>query len=347
MEAVAAARRSPAAQAARPASAGASAASAFQASGAKAPPGFGPGAGAGGGGGGGYFGGGGGGTAFAETGGGGGGGGSSYAPLSALANVVPGVREGDGQVVIAYVAPPAISLGGAALSFGTQPQASVSAPAPLTITDTGEGPLQITGETFAGADPGDFLIGASNCGAEIAPGGSCELQVRFAPQGPGAREATLQIESNDPGSPASVALTGTGGALPRGETGAKGEAGATGLAGAKGEAGPTGQQGAQGPPGRAGSVVLIACIKIGNGRGPARQTCEARKGPMPFKLQGTGAKLASVLRRDGRVYARGLAVRFKHGERLLLARRAAIAPGRYELLIRDHKRVRRLTVVVR
>ncbi len=307
----------------------------------------GPGDGAGGGGGGGYFGGGGGGTAYTETGGGGGGGGSSYAPLSALANVVPGVREGDGQVVIAYVAPPAISLGSATLSFGTQPQASVSAPAPLTITDTGAGPLQVTGETFVGADPGDFLIGASNCGAEIAPGGSCEMQVRFAPQGPGAREATLQIESNDPSSPASVALTGTGGALPQGEPGAKGEAGPTGAAGSAGLAGPAGKQGAQGPPGKPGSVVLISCMRTQHGHGPVVQICELRRGAMPFKLEGGGTKLATVLRRDGRVYGRGLSIRFQQGERLLLAGRRAIVPGRYELVIKRRGRRRVVTVVVR
>lgn len=303
--------------------------------------GFGPGSGGGGGGGGGYFGGGGGATALAETGGGGGGGGSSYAPLSALANVVPGVREGNGQVVIAYVAPPAISVGSTALTFSTQPLASVSAPAPVTITDSGEGPLQITGETFAGADPGDFLIGASNCGGQIPPGASCELQVRFAPQGSGAREATLQIESNDPNSPASIALTGTGGALPQGAPGPKGEPGA------KGETGPAGQQGAQGPPGKPGSVALISCVKVEHGRGPVTQTCEVRKGSAPFKLEGAGPKLASVLRRDGRVYARGFSIAFPQGERLLLARRGAIEPGRYELVIKDHQRRRMLTVVVR
>jgi hypothetical protein len=168
-------------------------------------PGF--GSSGGGGGGGGYCGGGGGGVFLGP--GAGGGGGSSYG-VSGLTNEQ--VASGPASVTINWVIPvPAASTSTQKVSFATQAQATLSPPRPITITDTGTAPLQIAGFVFSGVDNGDFLIASDNCRAQIAPGGDCVVNVSFAPQGQGARAATLEIESNDPNSPTDVALTGSGG----------------------------------------------------------------------------------------------------------------------------------------
>jgi hypothetical protein len=96
---------------------------------------------------------------------------------------------------------------------------------PETITNTGTAPLQVTGITFTGADSQDLLVASNGCLGPIAPTANCTIGVDFAPQAQGARTATLSIASNDPASPASVTLSGAGGQLQQGPTGAPGETG--------------------------------------------------------------------------------------------------------------------------
>ena len=66
--------------------------------------------------------------------------------------------------------------------------------------------------TLAGANPGDFLVGANTCtGATLAPGAACSVGVQFTPHVDGSRAAVLAFASNDPASPTTrVALTGVG-----------------------------------------------------------------------------------------------------------------------------------------
>lgn len=301
--------------------------------------------GLGGGGGGGYFGGGGGGAAgpVAESGGGGGGGGSSYAPPSTLATMIAGAHPGNGEVVISYVAPPAVTLGAESVSFpGAQPLSTVSGPRTVTVTDSGEGPLRIAGVSFTGTDPEDFLIGASTCWGEIYAGESCELQVRFAPLAHGARTATLTIASNDPRGAATVALSGEGGALPAGPVGPQGPAGA---AGPRGAAGP---KGATGPRGRAGKVEVVDCRTVSRGNQGVKQVCRVFSGAMPVRFNGHGRRLAATLRRGGRVYARGFVMRgSRHDAHLVLRHHQKLSRGRYTLVVkRDHRHFTE-TIVIR
>ena len=137
---------------------------------------------------------------------GGGGGGSGYVAPSALAATSATTSVAAPSVTItplsatAQGSPPS-------LTFGPQPQSTVSNPQSVTVTNTGNGPLAITGLSFAGGDSSDFLVGSSTCGGAVAPGSNCQLTVRFAPQAQGARTATLQIASNDPTGSASVSLS--------------------------------------------------------------------------------------------------------------------------------------------
>ncbi|HWB70466.1 MAG TPA: choice-of-anchor D domain-containing protein [Solirubrobacterales bacterium] len=182
----------------------------------------------GGGGGGGYFGGGGGGSGpLAPGNGAGGGGGSSYGPLGSIfasaTSELPEVR----------ITPlgAAMSVGRSALSFTeTQPRQTISTPLALGLTNEGTAALVLSGLTFGGRDPQDFLVGYNGCLGEIAPGDTCRIGINFVPQKAGPRSAELVIQSNDPLSPARVGLSGNGGELPQGPAGPSGPAGSSGFA---------------------------------------------------------------------------------------------------------------------
>jgi hypothetical protein len=78
----------------------------------------------------------------------------------------------------------------------------------VTLTNNGGMPLLIQS---IGAT-GDFTVaaGSSTCGASVAVGAWCSLQVVFAPVAAGTRTGNLVIVDNATSSPQSVALTGMG-----------------------------------------------------------------------------------------------------------------------------------------
>jgi hypothetical protein len=222
----------------------------------------------GGGGGGGYYGGG-GGEGQCERNdpeggaGGGGGGGSSYVSEEASAALF-GLAAGTTapSVTISYATPATATPSTSSVTFpGVQPISTVSAPQTVTLTNEGGNPLTIDAATFAGSEPAlssdhpeDFLIDASGCLGAVAYQASCQIEVRFAPQGAGTRTATLQVAGDIGASPTAIALTGAGGTLPQGEPGATGPQGEPGSTGVQGLQGPQGQSGASGTPGDTGAT---------------------------------------------------------------------------------------------
>ena len=76
----------------------------------------------------------------------------------------------------------------------------------VTVSNTGNGAAAISSITASG----DFAQ-TNTCGSSLAAGASCTVNVTFTPTASGARTGTLSIASNAPGSPATVALSGTGG----------------------------------------------------------------------------------------------------------------------------------------
>jgi HYDIN/CFA65/VesB-like, Ig-like domain/Abnormal spindle-like microcephaly-assoc'd, ASPM-SPD-2-Hydin/Cep192 domain 4 len=100
------------------------------------------------------------------------------------------------------------------LNFGTQVITSPSAPAKVTLTNTGIGPVTINNVTVGGIDAADFTLlyaGANNCFAGFAntlpAGASCDVWVRFAPTAVGVKNAVLQFVINN--APAGVFPLGT------------------------------------------------------------------------------------------------------------------------------------------
>jgi hypothetical protein len=321
--------------------------------------GFGSGLG-GGGGGDGLYGGGSGGAGGVDNlsgngGSGGGGAGSSFVMASARGTMIGTDPSRLPQVEITALLPAAMSFSPpSGLSFGSQPQSTVSAPQTVTITNSGAEPLDLSSITFGGTNPDDFLIGSNACLGPVAPPSSCTLTVRFAPQAPGARSATLLIASNDPAGLASVSLTGIGGALPAGPpgtdgvpgpqgapgAGVAGAAGAAGLAGAAGATGAPGTAGATGPAGPRGPAAAYICRRSRITKRYA-VACFIR---LVDATRGTTVK--ARLTRLGVTYAAATTRASGAGQKFSLRERRTVRPGTYTLRL-TYRRAHHVVVVKR
>lgn len=100
---------------------------------------------------------------------------------------------------------PSLGVTPAALTFAARTLGTTSPDQVVTLMNTGTAPLAIASI----AASGDFAF-ASSCPALLAPGASCTVAVRFTPIAAGARTGTLTVVSDAPGSPHTVALSGTG-----------------------------------------------------------------------------------------------------------------------------------------
>jgi hypothetical protein len=97
-----------------------------------------------------------------------------------------------------------------AVSFG-----NVAASAPQTITETltntGASTVNISSTSLSGPDQGDFSLSNNSCnGAAVDPNNTCSVDVTFQPSSNGSESASLDIADDDPSSPQSVPLSGTG-----------------------------------------------------------------------------------------------------------------------------------------
>jgi FtsP/CotA-like multicopper oxidase with cupredoxin domain len=103
----------------------------------------------------------------------------------------------------------AVSLVPATHAFGTITRNSSSAPFAFTLTNSGTAALTINRINIGGTNPNQFSQ-TNNCGASLAIGASCTINVTFSPTRRASFSATLQVADNAPGSPQTAALTGTG-----------------------------------------------------------------------------------------------------------------------------------------
>jgi hypothetical protein len=105
--------------------------------------------------------------------------------------------------------PPAVSLSPTSIDFGTQIVGTESLYQPVTLTNTGGGPLTINSIALTGTNPAQF-VSLVNCPGNLAAGTSCTISVRFYPQVVGSAAAKLTITDNASSSPQSITLTGFG-----------------------------------------------------------------------------------------------------------------------------------------
>jgi hypothetical protein len=91
------------------------------------------------------------------------------------------------------------------LSFGDLAAGSTSAAQSVTVNNPGTTAASISSISVTGP-----FTQTDNCGGSIAANGSCTVNVVFAPTSGGPLTGTLSLASNAPGSPLTVALSGTG-----------------------------------------------------------------------------------------------------------------------------------------
>lgn len=95
------------------------------------------------------------------------------------------------------------------VDFAPQAVGTKSAATALMLVNTGNASLSLTSIGITGANSSDF--GQNNsCSGSLASGGSCTVNLTFAPSVGGSRIAQLSVSDTAPGSPHLVALVGTG-----------------------------------------------------------------------------------------------------------------------------------------
>jgi hypothetical protein len=109
----------------------------------------------------------------------------------------------------ASVINPQASFSPSPLSFGTQTVRS-STQLLLTITNSGNTLLTVTGLAISGANPSDFTIVNNGCSASIAANASCVVTMKFTPLSTGNRSATLTVTDNVWNGSQRVSLSGKG-----------------------------------------------------------------------------------------------------------------------------------------
>ncbi|HEV2615674.1 MAG TPA: choice-of-anchor D domain-containing protein [Candidatus Acidoferrales bacterium] len=105
----------------------------------------------------------------------------------------------------------AITISPSQFDFGAEPTGGTTAAQVFTLTNNSASALSLstTDFSFTGANLNDFTQ-TNNCVPQLASGASCQINVSFAPQGTGARQAVLQVSDADPSSPQTAQVSGTG-----------------------------------------------------------------------------------------------------------------------------------------
>ncbi|HEV2653365.1 MAG TPA: choice-of-anchor D domain-containing protein, partial [Ktedonobacteraceae bacterium] len=103
-------------------------------------------------------------------------------------------------VSAAALAAPVVSLNPASLSFADQQVDTTSAASTITLKNTGDATLTISGIAVIGTDSGDFAL-SHTCPSVLAAGASCTIRVTFTPIASDSRSASVAITNNAAGSP--------------------------------------------------------------------------------------------------------------------------------------------------
>jgi hypothetical protein len=99
----------------------------------------------------------------------------------------------------------ALSASPSSLSFGSVAVGSTSGAQTVTVSNPGSSAAPVSSVSVSGP-----FAQTNACGAAIAAGGSCTVGVTFTPAASGTASGTLSVASSAPGSPLTVALSGTG-----------------------------------------------------------------------------------------------------------------------------------------
>jgi hypothetical protein len=129
-------------------------------------------------------------------------------PRSAFVSITDDAAGSPQQIALSgtgLVSGPNATLLPASLTFPTQVVGTPSTAQPVTLSNYGTAPLNISSI----AATGDFSA-VNGCGSSLAAGASCTVNVTFTPTQIDTRNGQLMVIDNAPGSPHSVSLTGQG-----------------------------------------------------------------------------------------------------------------------------------------
>ncbi|MDQ2842025.1 MAG: choice-of-anchor D domain-containing protein [Acidobacteriota bacterium] len=104
---------------------------------------------------------------------------------------------------------PQVTLTPSSVLFGNQTVATTSAVKTITLMNSGTSYLSLLAISISGANAADFLE-SNTCGAIVPSGATCTLSITFKPSTVTAETASLTITGNQPGSPTTVSVTGSG-----------------------------------------------------------------------------------------------------------------------------------------
>ena len=100
-------------------------------------------------------------------------------------------------------------LSTSSLNFGSRNVGATGTAQSVQLTNTGTGALNLLAITAGGLNSTDFAE-TNDCGATLAAGQRCTIQVTFAPTAAGIRTASLFVAGNASGGTSAVDLSGTG-----------------------------------------------------------------------------------------------------------------------------------------
>ncbi len=100
-----------------------------------------------------------------------------------------------------------INVSPSSITFGSQTLNQTTAAQTVSIANSGNAALTVSGISISGASAGDFAQ-SNNCGSSIAAGASCTISVSFTPSASGSRTASISIANSV--STQTVSLAGTG-----------------------------------------------------------------------------------------------------------------------------------------
>jgi hypothetical protein len=131
--------------------------------------------------------------------------GSISVASNALASPSSITLQGSGTAAAA----PTATLSPGTLSFGSVASGVTSSAQMLTLSNTGNAALTISGITIGGANPSDFAE-TNTCGESLAAGATCTISVTFTPGSVASFAATVSVADNATGSPQTATLNGSG-----------------------------------------------------------------------------------------------------------------------------------------
>jgi trimeric autotransporter adhesin len=110
-------------------------------------------------------------------------------------------------------AAPIATLSPSTVSFGNEVMGVTASAQTVTLSNTGNAALTISGVTIGGTNATDFAE-TTTCGESLAAGASCTIAVTFTPGSVANFTATVSVADSAAGSPQITSLSGTGIAAP-------------------------------------------------------------------------------------------------------------------------------------